>query len=170
LALISDLYNRLVDFFRILAGIVVFLIFAMIVTDVMMRITGLKPWTYISSTVEYGLLWFTMLAAPWLVRIKGHVFIDAITVLLPGSVQKILAKIVYLICIASSVTITIASFDLLVQALASGQIDPRGEEMPLWGLLMPVPLGFGFVTIEFTRYLIGIDTMYGNGSETREGV
>ena len=58
------------DFMAVLAGVVVFLIFAMIVIDVLMRITGFKPWTYISSTVEYGLLWFTMLAAPWLVRIN----------------------------------------------------------------------------------------------------
>lgn len=168
--LLSNLYNRLINFFRILAGVVVFLIFVMIVVDVLMRISGLQPWTYISSTVEYGLLWFTMLAAPWLVRIKGHVFIDAITVMLPSAVQKVLAKIVYLICIAVSVTIAIFSFELLVAAISSGEIDPRGEDMPLWTLLMPIPLGFSFVAVEFLRYLIGIDDMYGKGAESREGV
>ena len=170
MAVISNLYNQLIDFFRILAGVVVFLIFAMIVTDVMMRITGFKPWTFISSTVEYGLLWFTMFAAPWLVRIKGHVFIDAVTILLPEAVQKVLAKIVYLICIAATSWVAVFSFELLVDAIQTRMMDPRGEDMPLWALLLPMPLGFGLVAIEFVRYLVGIDTMYGGASESREGV
>ena len=87
MALISRLYNQIIELFRILAGVVVFGIFLLIVSDVLLRIFSLPLWTYSSGVVEYGLLWFTMLAAPWLVRIKGHVFIDAVTQLLPGGID-----------------------------------------------------------------------------------
>ncbi len=56
-----------------------FIIFVLIVTDVGIRSIGWQPWLLSSVLVEYGLLWFAMLAAPSLVHAKGHVFIGAIT-------------------------------------------------------------------------------------------
>ena len=67
--------------------------FLLIVSDVLIRTVGLKPWLYSSVLVEYGLLWFTMLAAPWLARNKAHVFIDAITQLLPAAAQQRAGKV-----------------------------------------------------------------------------
>jgi C4-dicarboxylate transporter DctQ subunit len=160
LALIASLYNQIIFLFRILSGIVVVVIFGLIVTDVSVRMMGISPWTYSSGVVEYGLLWFTMLAAPWLARIKGHVFIDAVKVMLPPGVQTVVAKIVYLICIVSSLVFAYYASTLLVEAVRLGQMDVRGEEMPLWTLLLPIPVGFTMVAIEFIRYLLGFDDMY----------
>jgi C4-dicarboxylate transporter DctQ subunit len=168
LALISRLYDQLIELFRLLSGVVVFSIFLLIVSDVLLRIFSLPLWTYSSGVVEYGLLWFTMLAAPWLVRIKGHVFIDAVTQMLPGGLQKIIAKIVYLICITSSAVFAWFSLQLLVEAFVSGQYDTRGEDFLLWTLLLPIPVGFSLVAIEFCRFLFGIDDMY--TAADKEGV
>ena len=167
---ISAGYNFVLDTLRALSGVVIFTVFALIVADVFMRLLGIPPWTYISAIVEYGLLWFTMLAAPWLVRAKGHVFIDAITQLLPRGAQRILAKIVYFVCICSALTVCYYSLQLLIDAIAENQIDTRGEDMPLWTLMLPIPICFFLVAIEFTRYLIGFDSMYGERTDTREGV
>ncbi len=95
-------YTAVVNGQRVLSGVVFFTVFMLIVADVFMRLVGIPPWTYISAIVEYGLLWFTMLAAPYLVRMKGHVFIDAITQMLPAAAQRVMAKFAYLICIVSS--------------------------------------------------------------------
>ena len=111
-----------------------------------------------------------MLAAPWLVRIKGHVFIDAVTQLLPKTVQRVLAKIVYLICVCSALVFCYFSLMLLVEAIQSGEVDIRGENMPLWLLLVPLPVCFFMVAIEFARYLIGLDHMYGDRTEVRANV
>ena len=98
-------YNCVLNGMAVLAGILIFLCFVMIVVDVTMRIVGLKPPLFTIAFVEYILLWFTMLAAPWLVRIKGHVFIDAVTRFLPTVVKSAIAKIVYSICIASATAV-----------------------------------------------------------------
>ena len=171
---ISAAYSWLLNALRALSGVVVFGIFVLIVVDVGIRIVGssigVKPWIYSSGVVEYGLLWFAMLAAPWLVRIKGHVFIDAVTQLLPPAVQGAVAKLAYLICVCSSLVFCYFSFDLFIEALGSGEIDTRGEDMPLWTLLMPIPFCFFLVSIEFGRYLIGLDSMYGDRTDVRENV
>ncbi len=153
-----------------LSGVVIFTVFVLIVADVIMRLVGIPPWTYISAIVEYGLLWFTMLAAPYLVRIKGHVFIDAITQLLPGAAQRVIAKFAYLVCIVSSLVFFWYSLQLLIEAIATDQIDTRGEDMMAWTLLLPIPICFLLVAFEFGRYLIGLDTMYGDRSDVKDSV
>lgn len=163
-------YTTVLDGLRVLSGIVVFTVFVLIVVDVLMRLVGIAPWTYISAIVEYGLLWFTMLAAPYLVRIKGHVFIDAITQLLPAAVQRVIAKFAYLVCIVSSLVFCWYALDLLIESIATGQIDTRGEDMPQWTLLLPIPLSFFLVALEFGRYLIGLDSMYGDRSDLKDSV
>ena len=168
MALISHLYDKFIDLLRILSGVVVVIIFLLIVTDVILRGFRLPTWTYSSGLVEYGLLWFTMLGAPWLARIKGHVFIDAVTQLLPPGPQKVIAKIVYTICIVSCLVFTWFSLQLLLDAFTSGQTDTRGEDFPLWALLFPIPFSFFLVAIEFGRFLLGFDDMY--AAADKEGV
>ncbi len=163
-------YNGLINGLRYLAGVVIFGIFVLIVADVFVRLIGLSPWLYSNILVEYGLLWFAMLGAPHLVRTKGHVFIDAITQLLPQTARRITAKIAYVICIASSLVFAYYSLELLVGAIADNEIDVRAVDMPLWTLLVPIPFCFFLVAIEFIRYLIGWDSMYGERTEVRESV
>lgn len=171
---ISAAYAWLLNALRALSGVVVFCIFVLIVVDVGIRMVGpfigVQPWIYSSGVVEYGLLWFAMLAAPWLARIKGHVFIDAVTQLLPPEIKNIFAKFAYLICVCSCLVFAYFSFGLLIEAFGSGEVDTRGEDMPLWTLLFPIPFCFFLVAIEFGRYLIGLDDMYGSRTDARENV
>ena len=159
---------------RALSGVIVFGIFVLIVVDVGIRFVGptlgIQAWIYSFGVVEYGLLWFAMLAAPWLVRIKGHVFIDAITQLLPPGAKRVMAKISYLICVCAALVFTYFSMQLLIEAFATGQTDTRGEDMPLWTLLFPIPFCFFLVSIEFGRYLLGFDDMYGDRTDVRDNV
>lgn len=165
----AAIYLRFIEALKALSGIIIFAVFLLIVSDVLIRTAGFQPWQYSSVLVEYGLLWFTMLAAPWLARNKGHVFIDAITQLLPPAVQGILAKFVYLVCVLISLTVFYFSLVLLIESIAEGQIDTRAVDMPMWALLAPIPPCFLLVAIEFLRFLLGFDSMYGSRSDVREG-
>ena len=124
------------------AGITIVTAVVLIIIDVLMRITGLDPLLFILTTVEYILLWFTMLAAPYLVRIKGHVFIDAVTQFFPPRIKMVVAKIVYLACIVASAIYGYQLIVLFVEAIQSGEIDMRSFEIPIWILFVPMPLCF----------------------------
>ncbi len=163
-------YERLLEAFKTGAEIVVFLIFFLIVTEVFVRLVGLQPSSYTLGVVEYGLLWFTMLGAPWLVRMKGHVFVDSLVQLLPAIVQAVLARLVYIICIVCSLFFIYYSTDLAIDAFLSGEMDIRGEAQPLWLLLLPMPVSFAMIAFEFLRFLVGVDTMYTSRTEVRENV
>ena len=163
-------YNYVINGLAMGAGILISVAFLLIIVDVSMRMTGFTPPAYTITFVEYILLFFTMFSAPWLVRVKGHVFIDAITQLLPGAVQAVLAKFVYVICICSTLTFCYVSFGLLTEAIDTGNLDVRGVDMPAWLLFAPMPPCFLLVAGEFLRYLIGVDDMYGSRSDVKESV
>jgi C4-dicarboxylate transporter, DctQ subunit len=168
-------YDWLINAMRVASGVTIVLVFVLIVSDVFIRLVGgplfgVDPWIYSAGIVEYSLLWFAMLAAPWLVRVKGHVFIDAITQIMPGRIQYYLAKVSYLISVCAAIVFFWFSLDLFLAAWWSNELDIRGEDMPLWTLLIPIPICFFFVTIEFSRYLFGFDDMYGDRTDVRENV
>ena len=163
-------YNQVLHGMAGLAGIAIFAAFVMIVVDVLMRITGLEPFIFILTTVEYILLWFTMLAAPYLLRIKAHVFIDAVTQFMPPSIKKAVAKLVYVLCIIACCIYGYHLVILLVESIQSGELDMRSFEIPIWILFVPMPLCFFMCAIEFIRYLVGIDDMYSQSIQERDNV
>ncbi|MBK19495.1 MAG: hypothetical protein CMM52_11735 [Rhodospirillaceae bacterium] len=163
-------YNHALHGMAALAGIVIFAAFAMIVVDVLMRIVGLEPFVFILTTVEYILLWFTMLAAPYLLRIKGHVFIDAVTQFLPPKIKWSVAKLVYILGITACLIYGYHLVILLIESIQSGELDMRSFEIPIWILFLPMPFCYFMCAVEFCRYLIGIDDMYSQAIQDRENV
>ena len=77
------------------------------------------------GVVEYGLLWFTILAAPWLARIKGHVFIDAVAELLSPGARKVTSKLAYLVVIIGSLMLAWFSLELAIESYVDEAIDER---------------------------------------------
>ena len=163
-------YNFVLNGMAVCSGVLIFAAFVMIVVDVSIRILGFSPPAFTIAVAEYILLYFTILAAPWLVRIKGHVFIDAVTQFLPALVKKIIAKIAYALCISASLIFCYFSSLLFYESLVDGVLDIRGVDMPQWTLYLPMPLGFLMVAIEFLRYLVGIDDMYALSPQERESM
>ncbi len=168
--IISRAYEWLINALKTLSCIIVFAIFVLIVMDVLMPFVGLQPWEGTLGVVEYGLLWFTILAAPWLARIKGHVFIDAVAEMLSTKARKITSKIAYLIVITGSLLLAYYSLELAIESFVDEAIDERGIELELWWIYAPMPIGFFLVAVEFLRFLIGFDDMYGSRTDVKEGM
>ena len=179
---VTRMHDWVLNAMKLCSQAVIFGVFVLIVLDVGVTILAGKaeylgiedleiaPWDRTHGLVEYGLLWFTMLAAPWLARIKGHVFIDAVTELLSPAVQKVTAKFAYLVAFTGSFAFAIYSLLLLVEAIEDEMIDERGADMWLWTLYFPMPFAFALVAVEFLRYLIGFDDMYGRRTDLKEGM
>ena len=135
-------------------------IFVMIVIDVSIRMIGVTPPLFTSTIVEYALLYIAMLAAPWLVRQKGHVAIEALVSILPRAIREGLAKIVYFACAVVSMYFAYLSVELFIEAWISGNLDVRGIDMPYWTQFLPMPFGYALVSLEFVMYLLGLRHYY----------
>lgn len=154
-----------------LAAAVIPLMFSGIVIDVSIRTVGITPPLFTSTFVEYTLLYIAMFSAPWLVREKGHVAIEAIVAVLPPALQRFLAKLVYLVCSLSALLFAWFAWVLFIEAAESGQLDVRGVDMPYWAQFLPMVIGFLLVGLEFSMYLVGRRHYYSYDlGEVKDGV
>lgn len=154
------LYGGCVTGLVVVAGVLVAISIAMVIIDVVMRASGLKPPGYTVAFVEYILLYFTLLCAPYLVREKAHVSVDVLVRSLGGASRMLVEKAVYLICIVVSLVFAFMGWQILVEAIRFGYIDERSVDIPYWTLYFLFPISFGLVAIEFARYLFGAGSYY----------
>ena len=92
-------YDRLIMALAILAGAMLAGVFVMIVYDVTVRTLGYQPPFFTSALSEYAMLYMTLLAAPWVVRVRGHVYVESVTSMLRERTRHVIQKGVYVLCL-----------------------------------------------------------------------
>jgi TRAP-type C4-dicarboxylate transport system permease small subunit len=128
--------------------------------DVIVRTLGFQPPNYTVTLVEYGLLYVTVLAAPWLLREKGHVFVDMVTRTMPPRVRRGNEIAMYIVGLAVCAILCYAAADLSLESWQRGDLDNRDFDMPRWAIYLPMALSFFLLALEFVRYLCGADSLY----------
>jgi len=132
----------------------------LILYDVALRNLLISPPAWIVPVIEYGLLYVTMLAAPWLLRSRGHVLVEALHQRLPARVQVPLEKTVHALCFVACGVVCGYLVFLLDAAYASGEADVRAITVPHTYLYWPMLVGFLLLGCEFLRYLFGRHTLF----------
>jgi TRAP-type C4-dicarboxylate transport system permease small subunit len=150
-----------------IAGAITVAIFFAVVYDAIVRNLGLQPpgWTVPGS--EYGLLYITLLAAPWLLRTKRQVVVESIRMFLPDGARRPLEIAIYLACFVICIVIAWFGFAQAVDAWSRGDIDLRAIPIPLYVAYLPFGVAFLLMGVEFLRLLGQADTLYTQTSTTR---
>lgn len=151
---------------KLLIGVLILLV----VADVVARNLGLKAMTWAISASEYSLLYITFLSMPWLVRNKGHVFVVFLRALFPPAVQRLLEKLVYLICLALCLYLGWVAWSSMMAAIDKGSFESRTFDMPKWAILLPICVGFGLSALEWLRFLITPASIYDASPLEAEGI
>ncbi|MEQ8349268.1 MAG: TRAP transporter small permease subunit [Sneathiellaceae bacterium] len=137
----------------------------LVLVDVTAYAAGLGSIGWTSDVAAYGLLYSTMLAAPWLVRVKGHVTLESVRRMLPGRVQRVMEILVCVLSILACLMLAWGGVLLIDDSIARAAVDYRVLAIPRWLLYLPLPVGFALMAVEFGRVLAGRDTLYGAGTE-----
>jgi TRAP-type C4-dicarboxylate transport system permease small subunit len=164
------LYDRLIVGLAGLAGAAIAGVCLLIVYDVIARNLGLQPPRSTVALTEYALLYFTMAAAPYLVRVKGHIVVEVIYQRLSGGFQKHLDKVILVFCALVSLVISTLAMLLLLESLTTGEIEIRSMDTPRWVLFIPLTGGFFLMTLEFIRLLMKRDSIFRSQAEQRETI
>lgn len=151
---LSILYTRLIEGLAALAGVTVAAVCLLIVYDVIARNLGLQPPASTVALTEYALLYFTMAAAPWLVRTRGHIVVEVLHSRLTGNMRRVADKLTLFICIGTSGVIALLAAVLAIEAFSRGEVEIRSLAMPRGWLFMPLAVGFALMTSEFVRLLM----------------
>lgn len=158
-------YDRLVLGLAALAAASLGVATLLVIHDVVSRNAGLTPLRAASALVEYALLFSTMAAAPWLVRINGHVSLSSVAVLLPVGLRLLIGRVILIAAITATAILAVVSWQLATRGLASGGVDMRSVNMPGWTLFAMMGGGFGLMATEFLRMLMRGEVYTGASGE-----
>ena len=153
-------YDAVLFGMAIIAGLLLVWLMLSVITSVLMRNAGLQPFAWLFTSAEYGLLYMTMLGAPWLVREKGHVHIELVTAALPVGLRRIVSRTVAAACVLVCLILAWQGADLVLTNIERGDYDTRAYYFPRWMLTIAFPLSFGMMVIEFSRFVFGPELMH----------
>lgn len=151
----TRLYDRLIDALAAVAGALLVWLMVAVVASVVMRNLGLQPFAWLFVSTEYSLLYLTMLGAPWLVRVRGHVHIELLTAALPPALRGPVSRAVAGLCVATCAVLAWKGGELLVTNVERRDFDVRAYFYPRWLLSVTFPVAFGLMAVEFARFVFG---------------
>jgi C4-dicarboxylate transporter DctQ subunit len=154
------IYTALLYAMAIVAGSTLVWLMISVIVSVVMRNIGIQPFAWLFTSAEYGLLYMTMLGAPWLVREKGHVHIELVTSALPDGARRVVSRAVAMGCVAVCAILAWKGFDLFMTNIERADYDVRAYYFPRWILTLTFPLSFGLMAVEFSRFVFGEELMH----------
>ena len=160
---VARAYDAVMHGMAIVAGVLMAAMMAMIVVDVVLRNLGFQSSAHFFTFTEYFLLLIPLLGAPWLVREKGHVYIELMIVTLPRLPRLALQWMVVVVCAGTCAVLAWYGGEITVRDFLQAGKDVRSFDMPRWILMLSMPLAFGMMALEFIRYLVLRESPYGAG-------
>ena len=144
----------------LLAGVLMVAMMVMIVADVGLRNLGFSSSAHLFTFTEYFLLLIPLLGAPWLVREKGHIYIELLLSALGEGPRRALMWSIVGLSLAVCAVLAWFGGAITVQDFVQNEKDVRSYDMPRWMLMLFMPLSFGMMALEFLRLLVRRETPY----------
>lgn len=160
--------DRICDGLAVLAGVYLVAIMFGIVFNALARTAGFSGSSHIFTFAEFGLLYIVMAASPWLVREKGHVFIEIVTAAVPDRVRGPLSRAVSALCILICLVLAWYTWGATVRAYRFGDAEMRSLDMPKFLLLGAMPICFALMAVQFGRFVFGRDTLHSGQAGVHE--
>jgi C4-dicarboxylate transporter, DctQ subunit len=136
-----------------LAGLLMAAMTVTITLDVVLRNLGYQSSAHFFTFSEYALLMIPCLGAPWLVREKGHIYVEILLMHLGPRGRKALTRFIGAACIAVCLVVAWYGFDVAIRDFIGNEKDVRSLDMPRWMVVGWIPLAFLMMAVEFARFL-----------------
>ena len=139
-----------------MAGVAAFLMAAMMVTiciDVALRNLGYQSSAHFFTFTEYALLMVPCMGAPWLVREKGHIYVEILLMTLRPPARRRMTMAIGLVCIATCLVLAWFGFSISLNDFLQNEKDVRSLDMPRWMVSVWIPVGFLLMAVEFARFV-----------------
>lgn len=151
------------------AGFLMAAMMAVIFADVVLRNLGTQSSAHFFSFTEYALLAIPMLGAPWLVREKGHIYVELLLNALAAPLRRTLVRAIGIACVAVCAVLAWYGAGVTWNDFVNAERDVRSFDMPRWIVVGFIPLSFAMMAIEFLRFVArGEDFLGGAGPGSGE--
>lgn len=148
------LWTRLMNACGVLAALVVGAITLLVGVDVVGRNLAVASLPWIVDVTELALPLATLLAAPWLLHRNEHVRMDVLQTRLSGGARALVERAGAAIGLAVCLVIAWYGVAVIRDDIAIGAMVMKSLVFPEWCQIVPVPVSFGLMAVEFARRLV----------------
>jgi TRAP-type C4-dicarboxylate transport system permease small subunit len=152
-----------------LAGLLLVAMMATIFIDVVLRNLGYQSSAHFFSFTEYALLAVPCLGAPWLVREKGHIYVEMFLTSLAPRPRALAVRAIGLLCVLVCAVLAWYGGAITVNDFLNAERDVRSFDMPRWIVVGFIPLSFAMMALEFLRFLVRGENFLGAQAPTDTG-
>ncbi len=155
-------YRRFLWLMMAIAAIYIGLMMVAIVYSTLFFYFGWAYSPYTFTFIEYGFIYSLMLGSPWLVRQRGHVYIEILTAAVPDRVRNALSRFVALLCAFVCFVLAWYFGVLALDDYSTNKYDELRAQLDIqrWIVTAVLPLGFGLMGVEFLRFVFSREPMH----------
>ena len=152
-----------------LAGLLMVAMMTTIFIDVVLRNLGYQSSAHFFTFAEYALLAVPCLGAPWLVREKGHIYVEMFLTALPPRARPVAIQTIGVVCIVVCAVLGWYGSEITFNDFVHAERDVRSFDMPRWIVVGFIPLSFIMMAIEFLRFFVRGENFLGAQTPTDTG-
>lgn len=153
-------HDRIVNLLAAISGFMLVWLMIAIVASVLTRNMGLQPPGWLFASTEYAMFYLTLLGAPWLVRERGHVFVEVLINLLPPGAMVFCSKSVVFLCAIMSYILAWKGLELVIFNIQNSDYDVRLYFIPMWIFNIAYPVSFFLMGVEFSRFVFSKNSFH----------
>jgi TRAP-type C4-dicarboxylate transport system permease small subunit len=165
---VKKTYDAVLYGMAYVAGFLMAAMMVVICLDVVLRNLGYQSSAHFFTFTEYALLAVPCLGAPWLVREKGHIYVEILLMYLKPRARRLLTCAIGVICIAVCAVLAWYGFEVTIRDFLQNEKDVRSLDMPRWMVVGFIPLSFAMMGIEFLRFVVRREDFLGSLSGQSE--
>ena len=145
----SEIFGRLLDAMMVAACLLLLFMTLLIGADVGLRNIARSCISWSNEISEYVLYVVTLLAAPGLLRAGQHIRVDIMLRALPARIGWLLEWLGDILGFGCSLYFVWYGWNVMAASYSSGAISIKTLVMPEWWLMVPMPVAFAAVSVEF---------------------
>jgi len=150
------------------AGFLMAAMMVVIFVDVVLRNLGYQSSAHFFTFTEYALLAVPCLGAPWLVREKGHIYVEIVFMYLGARQRVALRYLIGALCILVCAVLAWYGSLVTIGDFMQNEKDVRSLDMPRWIVVGFIPLSFAMMAVEFLRFLVRGENFLGSAAGQSE--
>lgn len=128
----------------------------MLTYEVIARYFFIRPTIWAAELSQLCLIWGCLLGMAYLLTLRRHITVNAVTSLLPYSVQRACTAAALIVVIAFSAIVAFWGYDIFHDSFVRGRTTGSLLNLPVWIAEASVPIGFGLLTLQGIVELIGL--------------
>lgn len=144
--------------FGIVAGVLIAAAMVVICQMIFMRYVFRAPTIWQTDFVVFSATAAIFLGAPYVLLRKGHVGVDVIETLASAPVRRALAILGAFLGLAFCIAMFVASVLYFHEAWEGGWTTSTVWAPPLWIPLIPLPVGFGLLSLQYVAEILKLFT------------